>query len=368
MVGTAAEVGVSRIACPGLRLPLTGVRGPRPAERVAAALLVLACLSVPARAAAQHRVVALVDFYGVEHLSRPVLLAALRVHPGDTLPDSEAALDRIARRLTLVPGVQHARLEPVCCDGDRYVLFVGIEERGAPRVTFRRAPRGSIRIADTLRTLSDTFFVRMFDGLKAGQSDDDLSQGHSLLAYAPARAIQEMVLGYAAGHEAELRRVLHQSADDESRAIAVWALGYAPDKRTVIPDLVYAAGDPYEEVRNNAVRALWGIGTLARNRPDLGLRTPYEPLLTLLHSPVWTDRNKVGLALAALSEGRDTLLLGRLRREGLTSLVEMARWQSGHALAPYLVVARIAGVSDSAAFAAWQRGAKESVIMKALGE
>ena len=342
----------------------SGFRVPR--SELTALVIGLGVLS-PGVTAAQSRVVGLVDVYGVEHVSREALVATLGVKPGDTLPDQSDRLARIAARLTGVAGVVRARLEPVCCDGERYVLFVGVEERGTPAPAFARAPMGRVRISDTLRVLSDTFFARMFEGLKAGNAGDDLSQGHSLLAYAPARAIQEQVLGYTAGHEAELRAVLRQSADSESRAIAAWALGYAPDKRGVIPDLVAAARDPYQEVRNNAVRALVAIGTLSVLRPELGLRVPAEPLLALLSSPVWTDRNKAGYALMALTQTRDPALLAELRQRALGPLLEMARWQSqGHALAAYLVVARMVGVSDSAAFAAFQRGERESIIRHVL--
>jgi hypothetical protein len=45
----------------------------------------------------------------------------------------------------------------------------------------------------------------------------------------------------------------------------------------------------------------------------------------------------------------------------------MARWKSkGHALAPFLIVGRLAGFSDDAAFAAWERGDRETVIKAAL--
>ena len=74
-----------------------------------------------------------------------------------------------------------------------------------------------------------------------------------------------------------------------------------------------------------------------------------------------------GYAFMALTQARDTALLGELRRRALGPLVEMARWQSqGHALAPYFVVARMVGVSDSAAFELFQRGEREKVIRHVL--
>ncbi|MFP5353966.1 MAG: SGNH/GDSL hydrolase family protein [Gemmatimonadota bacterium] len=49
----------------------------------------------------------------------------------------------------------------------------------------------------------------------------------------------------------------------------------------------------------------------------------------------------------------------------MRSLVEMARWRNaGHALAPYLILARVAGVDDDEAFRLWQAGDRESVLAK----
>lgn len=322
--------------------------------------------SSPVLAQSQPQVAGTIEFFGIEKVSRAALVAALGMTPGDTIPRPAADRARVIQRLTAVNGVESAELYPVCCENNREILYVGIVERGAPQLKFHRAPTGRAKVADTLRALSDSFFNRMIEGIREGQSEDDMSQGHSLLAYAPARAVQEEVLRYTAAHEGELRKVLRQSADEESRAIAAWALGYAPDKHSVIPDLVAAARDPYDEVRNNAIRALSAIGRLAQLKPELGLAVPAQPLLQLMHSPIWTDRNKTSLALMMLTDRRDPALLNAIRAQATVPLVEMARWKTGHAMAPYFVVTRMLGVSDSAAFTAYQRGDRESILQHAL--
>jgi hypothetical protein len=87
----------------------------------------------------------------------------------------------------------------------------------------------------------------------------------------------------------------------------------------------------------------------------------------LLNSPVWSDRNKASGALAALSQRGTADLFQRLRADATRSLVEMARWKSaGHALAPFLVIAHMAGYSDEAAMSAWARGEREEVIRTIL--
>ena len=72
---------------------------------------------------------------------------------------------------------------------------------------------------------------------------------------------------------------------------------------------------------------------------------------------------EMALALAP----RDPALLAMLRKQALAPLAEMARWKSaGHALAPFMIVGRLAGYSDEAAFALWERGDRETVINAAI--
>jgi hypothetical protein len=82
---------------------------------------------------------------------------------------------------------------------------------------------------------------------------------------------------------------------------------------------------------------------------------------------VWTDRNKAAGALAELSKSRNRKLLSTLAREAIASLVEMARWKSkDHAEDAFTILGRIAGFSDEAIRAVWDRGERESVIGAAL--
>jgi len=50
-------------------------------------------------------------------------------------------------------------------------------------------------------------------------------------------------------------------------------LGYVGDKQSVVPDLVSAISDPYDGVRNNAMRAL-AIFTMATKVPPPAIRGP----------------------------------------------------------------------------------------------
>lgn len=331
------------------------------ARRIAltAALMVITATSVPAQ---RQDKVGLVDFYGYGTLTRDQLTQTLGVNPGEPLPKDDGA---IATRMKQLPGVERVVVTRVCCVETGTQLFVGLVRTGAPTVFWHPRPTGAIRVADTVRALYDSLMARTLDAARSGQMEDNVDEGHSLLGYQPAREVQLAIQRYTVAHVDELRRVLRTSSADADRAIAADVLQYVNEKQSVIPDLVVAARDPYDVTRNNAVRALYAFGMLAERRPDLGLRIPYEAIVPLLNSPVWTDRNKTSMALWALTQSRDPALLTLLKQDALGSLVEIARWQSqGHAFPGLLVIARITGMSDEAAFQAVQAGDRDSILSR----
>jgi hypothetical protein len=168
---------------------------------------------------------------------------------------------------------------------------------------------------------------------------------------------------YAKRDLGQLRLVLRSSGDAAHRALAALVLGYAPDKPAVVEDLVHGISDPDEEVRNNAMRALWVFADMDPGVSRSVPRIPSEPFLALLNSAVWSDRNKASVALVSMTATRDPELLAKLREESLASLVEMARWKSaGHAYAAYIILGRMTGYSDEAAQALWDGGEREVVI------
>src|SRR5688572_3246270 len=117
-----------------------------------------------------------------------------------------------------------------------------------------------------------------------------------------------------------MRLVARESGNAEHRAIATWILGYAPDKRTVVGDLVYALEDADPEVRNNATRALAAIGSLAQRKPELKIRIPITRLIAMLNSIEWTDRNKGLAALQNVVARSDKKAVTELRRRALPEL------------------------------------------------
>ena len=325
-------------------------------------LMPVLILAMPLRAEAQiDAPIASVDFYGRYTVPDSTLLHALGIGQGDRVPDSAGAAAAVAR-LTALPRVAQVRLSPVCCDGGT-LLYVGIEEEGAEVLRFREAPAGSARLPAEVVAAGAEFDRAFWAAISAGRTGEDDSLGHSLLHDPDARRVQEGFTELADRHGVVLREVLRNSADPAQRALAAQVLGYASDKRGVVPDLAAATSDPDAGVRNNAMRALALIAGLAERRPELGIKVPHAPFVRLLRSPEWTDRNKASFALAQLTASRDSLLLATLAREAMPELVQIARWRStGHALPALIVLGRIAGMEDGEIFAAVQRGDRESLV------
>jgi hypothetical protein len=94
--------------------------------------------------AGQERQIGIIDFYGLKQVSPAQLREALTFKQGDAIsfpgddrfPESE-------ERLSKVPGIVRARINSVCCDNGRVIVYVGIEERGTATMHFRAEPVGT---------------------------------------------------------------------------------------------------------------------------------------------------------------------------------------------------------------------------------
>jgi hypothetical protein len=307
----------------------------------------------------------IIDFYGLNKVNQQQARAVLGLHEGDPVPRQASHIADAERRLSQIPGVARAALNTVHLDGNTTILYVGIEEVGAPRFDHRPAPNRNLHLPPEAVSLSERFDRAVQQAVLSNDAEDDMSQGHSLMKNPAARAVQEQILAYTAGHLEALRSVLRNAKDASQRAIAAEFLGYAPNKRLVVADLVSAVQDPDANVRNNATRALVAIANLAQAKPDSGISIPATPFIRMLHSVIWTDRNKALGVLQMLTEHRPAPLLSQIAKSALPNLVEMARWKASHGLAAFILLGRIAGLEDRAIFEHWEKGDRESVISKA---
>ena len=344
-------------------------------SRTARAIVVsVVFLLITVRGAAGQEVkIGIIETYGLSRVAVDHVRGALTFKEGDTITfggdKRPAFLGASEARVAQLPGVVRARTHVVCCDQGRAIVFVGVEEAGAATMQFRAAPEGGARLAPDIVQSGEEFSKAAMLAVQRGDAEEDRSEGHALNRDPVMRAIQERFVVFARRDLPTLRLVLRSSSDAAQRALAAQVLGYATDKQAVVEDLVRGMTDPAEHVRNNAMRTLMVFAETAPSVKRPAPRIPSEPFIALLNSPVWSDRNKASGALMALSSGRDPELLAKLRTQALAPLIEMARWKSaGHALAPFMIVGRIAGNPDETTFAAWDRGDREAVITAALRE
>jgi hypothetical protein len=157
-------------------------------------------------------------------------------------------------------------------------------------------------------------------------------------------------------------QVLATSSDARDRAIAAEMVGYGPQSAEQIDALVHAALDPDDTVRNNVTRAL---EVLARAKPDLAVRIPLDPFISLMRSGTWSDHNKASLVLVGLTSRRDQRVLAQLRAQALVPLLEMGRWRNiGHAAAALTVLGRIAGIDEDALSKMIEAGERDPILAK----
>ena len=308
--------------------------------------------------------IGIIDFYGLHKVPEAKLRQALGAREGDPLPRSKGDTEE---RIDEISGVVESHLEAVCCEAGQMVLYVGIEEKGAPHFDLREAPDGDVQLPQDVTTTYRRFLAASEAATRHGQTAEDLTNGHALSANPETREIQEQFVPVVKEYLADLRHVLRDSGDEEQRAIAAYVIGYAENKKTIVDDLQFALKDADAGVRSNAVRGLKALAVLSRVKPDSGIKIEPTWFIEMLNSLSWTDRQQALGVLQILTDGHNPSVMEQVHDRALGSLVEMARWKSlTHALPAYLLLGRVAGLPDQEVQDAWNRGDRESVIAQAL--
>ncbi len=326
--------------------------------------LIVSTLFLAALASAQVPRIGIIDFYGLRKVSEDKVRRALGFKEGDLLPPSKGEIEE---RLEEVPGIVLAGLEAVCCEDGKAILYVGVEEKGAPHFDLHPEPEGGVELPTDVMVGFRGFLAAFEKAVARGETGDDLSRGHSLMTDSDTRAFQLQFVELAEKNQAALRDVLKNSADAEQRAIAALVLGYAEKKRLVVDDLQWAMRDPDAGVRSNAMRSLGAIAVLAARDPAYGIRFSPTWFIQMLNSVSWSDRNKAAFALVNLTEKRDQRTLDELRETALPALTDMARWKHlPHALPGVILLGRIAAMPEKEIQDLWSKGDREAVIKRAL--
>jgi hypothetical protein len=308
-----------------------------------------------------------IEIYGARKVSVQKIRSALGAGPGDFFPSREDAEERIDK----ISGVVASRIEATCCDRQKSILYVGIEERDSPHVEFHPAPTGIVALPPELVDKYQAFLDAVGDSIRGKNADEDLTNGYSLMADPECREIQQSFIPLVANNLALVDRVLRESSDPEQRAMAAYVLQYGPrGPRTstiVVNGLQWALRDQDDNVRENAVRALKAVAVGAKLHPEQQIRIEPTWFVELMNSVVWSDRRNATLALVNLTEQRDPEMLALIRERALPSVIEMARWHDmEHALPAFILAGRLAGLDEKAIQEAWVTGNREPVLKKAL--
>ncbi len=325
-------------------------------------LILFVCLAALACAQEGPRI-GLIDFYGLHKVPQAKVRQALGVREGDPLPRSKGDAEE---RIDAISGVVESHLEAVCCDAGRMILYVGVEEKGAAHFDLREPPDGEVNLPEDITTTYRRFLDASEAASRAGQTKEDLTQGHALSGDQEVRDIQQQFIPIVKTYLGELRHVLRDSGDEAQRATAAYVIAYDENRKEIVNDLQFALKDPDAGVRVNATRGLRALAVYAKLHPEAGVKVEPTWFIEMLNSLSWTDRTQALGMLQILTDQRDPDAIEQIRERALPSLIEMARWKTlPHALPAFLLVGRVAGLPDDQVQAAWTRGDRESVIAQA---
>ena len=317
---------------------------------------------LPGLLAAQAPRIGIIDFYGADKTSHAQLRKALNVREGDPLPASKGDVEE---RLEAISGVARAQITAACCEAGKAILYVGLEEKGAPHFDYREPPSGEAALPEEIARAYTNFIGAVGQAGTQADLSEDLTHGHSLMADPGVRAVQERFIPLAEKYTTQLRSVLRDGANEEQRAMAAYVIGYAPNKPQIVDDLIYALRDPDDTVRGNALRSLAALAVLSRVDPNSGVKVPPTWIVEMLNSIIWTDRHNSAVTLVTLTEGRDPETLAMIRERASSSLADMAAWKHlAHALPAYVLLGRAAGMSEEDLQKTWAAGQRQTVIDK----
>jgi len=297
---------------------------------------------VPAFARTPAERLGVIDFYGHGAISVASLRAQLTLHEGDSVP---AHPERYESALGKAVG-REVRLSFVCCLADgKSMAYVGLAEPGAPPLVYRARPQQQISLPAAVISIFQKLEKHQEAAIERGDSGEDQSKGYALSSDAASRADQLELRAWSRANTELVLKVLSGSRNARQRGYAAEALGYAENSPQQVAALVDAAFDSDGNVRNNAIRALWVLCELG---PEVTDRIPGDRFIPLLHSPVWSDRNKGSLLMLLITKSRDPKFLKLLQTQALAPLRAIAQWRNtGHASAAITILGRIAGIAES---------------------
>ncbi len=286
--------------------------------------------------------IAYIEFFGYQGIDVRAVRHTLPFREGDAF--RPAIQEQARSAVSRVIGKDATDVATICCAANRgMVVFIGLPGASTHPLIFDPAPTGIVTPAPEFTRLYQAEERAMEQAIESSRTDEQLGAGFRLLKDPAARAATLALRAYALGHEEEILN-LATSSDAHLRANAIDALGFGQRTPRQIAALAHAVRDPDAEVRNNATRALFEISTAD---PATAARIPPDNFIDMLHSGVWTDRNKASMLLLFLTKSRDPGVLARIQSQAADALAEMANWRASNwAFPARFIRERIAGKSD----------------------
>jgi hypothetical protein len=306
-----------------------------------------------------------INYFGYGGLPLQKVRAALPLHVGDSLTHATFSKKPINDAVLSVIGKLPTDVNVTCCIASQQLeIFIGLSGSTSRPVPSGPIPSANARLDPEGLRLYEQEQPLIGEAAAHGTGGEDDSQGYTISDDPALKAVNLAMRSFAIGRESELRHVLQTSGDPKQRRAAAALLGYVRRSPTQAEALSRAIEDPDEEVRNNAVRALAVLS--AATKKD-GLQINIKPLINLLYSGIWTDRNKASLLLMRMTEARNPEILSSLRKEAMGPLVEGASWIDvpGHSTPFLVVLGRIGSIRDDRLFELLKNGDKDAIIAAA---
>ncbi len=296
----------------------------------------------------EHRPFAIgeINYFGYGGVPLQKVRAAVPWHVGDTLTFATFSKKPVEEAVRSALGEPPTDVNITCCDPSGHLeVFIGLPGSTFHPVKAAHSPSGEARLDPEGLRLYTQEGPLLAQAVARGNAGEDDSQGYMLSNDPELKKINLAMRTYALDRETELKQVLQTSSSVQDRRAAAALLGYAHSSIAQAEALSQATTDPDSDVRNNAVRALFVLS--AASTADHPQINP-KPLIDLLYSGSWTDRNKASLLLLRMTDSRNPVVLRALQREALPPLVEGASWADvpGHSTPFLLLLGRIEGIPD----------------------
>ena len=309
-----------------------------------------------------------INYFGYGDLPLQEIRTAIPWHVGDTLTFATFSRKPVDDAIVSVLGKPPTDVNITCCDASKHLeVFIGLPGSTSHPVPTAPTPSGNTHLDPEGLRLYEQEQPLLLQAVTHGTAGEDDSPGYMVSNDLALKAVNLSMRSYALGRESALKYVLQTASDPQDRRAAAALMGYVQSSNTQAEALSQAITDPDNEVRNNAVRALPVLSTATTKvHPKINIK----PLINLLYSGSWTDRNKASLLLLRMTDVRNPAILDSLRKEALAPLIEGASWTDvpGHSTPFLLILGRIGGIPDQKLEDLIKAGNTNEIISAARGQ